>query len=203
MPLYWRRMGKYKNRLYRNLYRGYRSKRKSWTRKKSYETCCASDKNEAENVLEQTTSSNWKYLRYFNHLSLNRYPNKMNSYKDKVNHNQDFNVKYRLYSPEEGGRKVTFQHLRCDFLYDGEDPVIDGIYMIHPEFLDGLGNPIQKDVIVPLEGYASMWIIVPETREEIHKHRIKVNTKGYFMEGARKIGEMQVTEVVDININKG
>ena len=126
----------------------------------------------------------------------------MKSYKQNVNHNQDFNVDYRLYSQSEGGRKVTFQHLRCDFLYDGDDPEVDGLYMIYPEFLDESGNPIKTDVIVPLEGRASMWIVVDEMRT-IHKERITVGTKGYFMEGSRRIGEVTVTEIVDINKNMG
>lgn len=47
-------------------------------------------------------------------------------------------------------------------MYEGDDPSKDGIYMIHPEFLDEDGQAIGEELAVPLEGKASMWIMVPK-----------------------------------------
>ncbi len=119
--------------------------------------------------------------------------------RDKLH---DFEVKYRLYSKEEGGRKATYQGLRCDFLYDGDNAEIDGIYAIHPEFIDEYGNVIlETDKPVKLSGTAKMWILFPEMINEVHGDRIKVGVKGYMMEGPRKIGEVEVTKVVGLYPN--
>jgi len=125
----------------------------------------------------------------------------MKTYEEMRKHKQDFNIKYLLYPQDVGGRKITYQHLRCDFAYEGDDIQETGIYMIHPEFLDEFGVPIEEDIPVPLEGRASMWILVDEMREKIHKKQIKVGTKGYFMEGARRVGEVVVDEVVGLYEN--
>lgn len=125
----------------------------------------------------------------------------MKTYAELRKQPEDFIVRYKLYPHSDGGRKVTYQHLRCDFSYEDEDPAVEGIYMIHPEFLDESGVPIAADVPVPLEGDASMWILVPKMRGKVHQEKITVGTKGYFMEGSRKIGEIEVTSVVGLNSN--
>lgn len=89
----------------------------------------------------------------------------MQPYEQFRGHKADFLVKYRLYAPSDGGRKITFQHLRCDFLYEGDDPHTNGLFMIHPEFLDASGQPIAEGIPVPLESTASMWLdrpIIPD-----------------------------------------
>ncbi len=126
---------------------------------------------------------------------------RVRSYRDIRGHEPDFFVRYRLYSPEEGGRKVTFQHLRCDFSYGGDDPATDGIYAIHPEFLDAAGQPLPDEEPVPLSGRASMWVLFPRMRQEVHCGRIKVGTCGSFMEGARRVGEVEVDEVGGLHEN--
>ncbi|MGB5971517.1 MAG: hypothetical protein WBG70_24645 [Spirulinaceae cyanobacterium] len=113
----------------------------------------------------------------------------------------DFQVKYHLYSENQGGRKVTYQHLRCDFAYKDDDIKQTGIYMIHPEFLDDMGNPLGKNIPVPLNGRASMRILSCEMREKIHKNRIKIGIRGYFMEGSRPIGEVVVDEILGLDEN--
>jgi hypothetical protein len=122
------------------------------------------------------------------------------TYEQVRGHPADFVVRYRLLTPRDGGRRVTYQHLRCDFMYEGDEPVTGGIFMIHPEFLDPSGNPIAEDVVVPLEGESSMWILVPQVRS-IHRSRIQVGTKGFFMEGPRKIGRVQVQRVMALHTN--
>ncbi len=126
----------------------------------------------------------------------------MKTYREIRNHREDFIVSYKLYSPQEGGRKVTFQHLRCGFMYEGDDPQEDGIYMIHPEFLNENGSPVNgEDTPISLSGKASMWVLVEEMKEQVHRKRIKVGTRGFFMEGSRKIGEVVVEEIVALNEN--
>lgn len=125
----------------------------------------------------------------------------MQKYEEIRKHPPDFIVRYRLYSPSEGGRKVTYQHLRCDFMYAGDDPVKDSIYMIHPEFLDESGQPVEKNVVVPLEGTASMWILVPEMRASVHRSRVNVGVRGHFMEGHRKIGDLVIEDVAALHEN--
>lgn len=125
----------------------------------------------------------------------------MKTYEEIRGNKADFVVRYRLYSQSEGGRKVTFQHLRCDFMYERDDPVKDGIFMIHPEFLDEDGRPLDEELPVPLEGKAAMWILVPEMRASVHRSRVKVGTRGHFMEGPRKIGDVTIEEIVGLHEN--
>lgn len=119
-------------------------------------------------------------------------------------HPQDFDIKYRFYTEEEGGRKtLPFQGYRCDFAYAGDDISKTGIYMIHPEFEDEEGNVIlEQDKSVKRTGTARMWILMPEMREQIHRNRIKVGTKGYFMEGSKRVGEIEVIRVVGLLTNE-
>ena len=124
----------------------------------------------------------------------------MKTYERLRGHKSDFIVCYRLFSQSEGGRELTFQHLRCDFMYAGDKPE-NGIYMIHPELLNEAGQPLEDDISVPLKWRASMWIVVPEMREKVHRSRIDVGTKGYFMEGSRKIGEVVVEKIVGLHEN--
>jgi len=126
---------------------------------------------------------------------------KVEAYEVLRGHPPDFHVKYRLLPSAEGGREATYQHLRCDFMYAGDDPLKDGIYMIHPEFLDEVGQPIPDGVAVPLEGRASMWILIPELRASVHRTRARVGVKGHFMEGSRVIGDAVIEELVGLHEN--
>ena len=119
----------------------------------------------------------------------------MRTYEQIRGHGPDFIVKYRLYSRSDGGREVTRQHLRCDFIYEGDDPQSDGIYMIHPEFLDESGTPLPEQGEVPLEGNASMWILVPQMRASVHRSRAKVGVHGHFMEGSSKVGDVEIVQI--------
>lgn len=119
------------------------------------------------------------------------------------NHPADFRVKYRLYRPEEGGRKrPPRQGYRSDFAFDEDDLSHPKLYMIFPEFEDEQGRVILDcSYPIPFAGTARMWIVIPERRQEIHRDRIKVGTKGYFMEGPHRIGEMEVIELLGLHTN--
>lgn len=125
----------------------------------------------------------------------------MKSYAEIRGHAQDFDVHYRLYSKDEGGQEKVFQHIRCDFAYAEDNIEETGIYMIHPEFLNSNYEPIQEGISVPIEGEASMWIVVPEMRDEVHREKLQIGTKGYFMCGSRKLGEVTVTKIVGLHEN--
>jgi hypothetical protein len=125
----------------------------------------------------------------------------MQTYEQIRGHKPDFIVSYRLYSPAEGDRMMTFQHLRCNFMYEGGEPAMDGLFMIHPEFLDAKGHPLDDRSPVPLHGRASMWILVPEMRAKVHRARLKVGTRGHFTEGSRKIGDVTVESLIGLHEN--
>ena len=126
------------------------------------------------------------------------------SQKNNSKRLHDFEVKYRFLSAVEGGRKTgsPFQGYRSDWAYEGDDISKTGIYMIHPEFLDNNGNVLDKDVQVPISGIARMRILSEEMKGIIHRKRIKVGVKGYFMEGGRRVAEAEVTKVVGLKENK-
>lgn len=124
-------------------------------------------------------------------------------YEKVRNHPPDFRIKYRIYSEDEGGRKPpVFQGLRCDFAYDGDDIKETGIFAIHPEFEDECGNIIlDRNLPVPKQGTATMWILFPEMRREVHINRINVGVIGYFMAGSRRLGQVEVIEILGLNTN--
>jgi hypothetical protein len=60
----------------------------------------------------------------------------MASYSEKSGRAPSFEVEYRFLTEAEGGRPIPpHQHTRWDFLYEGDDAVTDGIWMIWPEFI--------------------------------------------------------------------
>lgn len=118
----------------------------------------------------------------------------------------DFIVKYRFYTDKEGGRKIgtPFQGIRSDFMYaedEFDNKVECKIWCIHPEFLDENNNIIlDKSIHVPQTGRAQMWIL-NEKLYDMHKKRIKVGQKGFFMEPF-KTAECEVIEVVSLKNHK-
>ncbi len=72
--------------------------------------------------------------------------------------------------------------------------------MIWPEFENNDNELIQSGQPFK-EGIARMWIINYEMRK-YHQERIKVGTKGYFLEGSMKTAGCEVIEIVDLVKNK-
>jgi hypothetical protein len=122
------------------------------------------------------------------------------SYEKIRGHPPDFEVRYRFFKPEEGGRYCgpPWQHYRGDWSY-AETPA--ELYMIHPEFIDENGERIPDGLPVPWEGRATMWVLIPERRAEIHRARIQVGVQGFFMEGNRKVAEATVIRVLNLHGN--
>jgi hypothetical protein len=124
-------------------------------------------------------------------------------YEQKLNHKADFRVSYRFYSEKEGGRKtIPFQGYRSDFWYvHPENTNANQLFMIWPEF-ENTSKEILLDnsSSVPESGTARMWIINPQMRS-YHLDKITCGVKGYFMEGARKVGECEVIEILGLADN--
>ena len=120
-------------------------------------------------------------------------------YESILNRPCDFRVKYRFFANDEGGRKTgpPAQGYRSDFMYDGDNPKTDCIYMIHPEFMDDNKNVIIDLTVHSWNGIANMWILNPN-HIQYHKDRIKIGIKGFFMEGPTKTAECEVIEIVGL-----
>jgi hypothetical protein len=122
----------------------------------------------------------------------------MSSYRERREAGPDFRVYYRFLSEGEGGRKdLPFQHIRSDFLYEGDDPQTDGIWCIWPEFVSANGTVLLDDQRVPMEGLADMYILNAELRAE-HAKRIHVGAKGYFVEGPKRTAACEVVAVLSL-----
>jgi len=123
------------------------------------------------------------------------------SYEQIKNRECDFIVEYRFFSAEEGGRKTgnPIQGYRSDFMYSGDENQKQ-LWMIWPEFLDNENNIIlDKSIRVATIGKAKMWII-NEINQELHRERIKIGLKGFFMEGPHKVAECEVIQIVHLSL---
>lgn len=111
----------------------------------------------------------------------------------------DFKVKYRFFTFEEGGRKsgAPINNYRSDWLY-AEDKVEDGIYMIHPFFENQFGELISREAYAYEKGIARMHILMPEMKP-LHQKRMKIGTKGFFMEGPHKVAEAEIIEIINLH----
>jgi hypothetical protein len=84
-------------------------------------------------------------------------------------------------------------------MYQGDDPSTDGISMIWPEFLDDQGQVLPEGE-VPMCGLADMYVVDPE-RRPFHQTRVRESTRGHFMEGARKVADCVVVELIGLSHN--
>lgn len=124
----------------------------------------------------------------------------METYIDKTSLLPDFEVSYSFLSEEEGGRKAPpHQHTRWDFLYEGDDPEKDGVNMIWPEIINEYGQVLPEGEI-PMKGRALMFVVLA-SRRPFHFSRIAKGTRGYFVEGARKVAVCTVTKVIGLHEN--
>lgn len=95
-------------------------------------------------------------------------------YSEIFGHLPDFEVAYRVFSPEEGGRKTpAFQGIRWDFMYE-EYPQENS--MVYPEVVDvNTREVFVSETPIPEYGIATMWILNPKLRS-MHQKRIKLGT---------------------------
>ncbi|QKG54567.1 hypothetical protein GKZ67_00070 [Hymenobacter sp. BRD67] len=107
----------------------------------------------------------------------------------------DFRVTYRLFTAEEGGRNTpAYQGIRWDIRYAEEDR--PHTWMVYPEFIDPDGFPIPNGPFAPI-GRANMFVLNPDLRS-VHRQLICPGTRGYFMEGSRRMGVWEVAEVLGL-----
>ncbi|WP_413664862.1 hypothetical protein ACG1BZ_06240 [Microbulbifer sp. CNSA002] len=116
-------------------------------------------------------------------------------YEERSGRKPDFVVRYKIDLSEENKNAKPGQGMRVDFLYDGDDPQVEGIHMIWPEILDEDGRVIRDTTPgnIPNEGFANMWILSEERREYHHK-RLKIGTKGTWWRGGR-IANVTVVQI--------
>lgn len=114
---------------------------------------------------------------------------------------KDFEVRYRFLTKEEGGKRTgpPAQGYRSDWSYEGDDIKETGMFMIYPIFLKDDGEPYEMDTFVPNEEEAQMFILSDELRKSVHAQRIRVGTRGYFMEGPIRVAEATVTKLLALS----
>ncbi len=119
------------------------------------------------------------------------------SYSERTGWAPAFEVQYRFLREDEGGRKSPpRQHVRWDFMYEGDDPLKDGISMVWPEFVSEEGSVLPEGE-VPVSGKARMFIVNPD-RSAFHRARVKPGVHGFLMEGSRKVARCEVTAVLGL-----
>ena len=121
-------------------------------------------------------------------------------YEKIRNRKPDFLVEYQIIPPEEGGpTRIPFQGCRTDLHYEGEDLQKDGVYIIHPEFLNEDGSVILDDnVEIPLTGRAYMWIAFFEKMWNYHRQRATPGRRCWFMYGKMKVAHATVIEQIGL-----
>lgn len=116
-------------------------------------------------------------------------------YAEVFSREADFQVTYRLFSAEEGGRKIpASQGIRWDIRY-AEDGGPHN-WMVYPEFIDPDGFVVPNGPFAPV-GRANMFILNPDLRTK-HRQLIHPGTRGYFMEGSRRIGVWEVVQILGL-----
>lgn len=118
------------------------------------------------------------------------------TYTEQFGHLPDFRVTYRLFTTEEGGRKMpAYQGIRWDFRYEDKS-IHTGTWLIWPEFLgiDGEVLPLGQ---IPDLGQANMFCFNTDSHS-FHRQHIRPGVRGYFVEGSRRMGVCKVVEVLGL-----
>ncbi|MEO1159348.1 MAG: hypothetical protein AAFW74_02685 [Pseudomonadota bacterium] len=110
----------------------------------------------------------------------------------------DFKAEVTILTAPQGGRETPpFNGIRWDFRYP-EDDLSEGIYMIHPIFLDENKAPIPGDQ--PLSGTIDAFMfILGEEMLDFHRERISVETEFYCVEGSRTVATGKVTKLIALD----
>lgn len=121
----------------------------------------------------------------------------MTTYLERTGRRPDFRVRHEWLRAVEGAWQPV-QHMRCDFSYDGDNTHRDGVYMIWPEFEDDDGTPIPEGSPIPMTGCASMWIVSPELRAQVHRKKAQVGRKAYIVAGGTRLARAEIIELVGL-----
>jgi len=82
-------------------------------------------------------------------------------------------------------------------MYEEDEPAAEGVFMIWPEVVSESGAPLPVGE-VPKMGKAAMFIVNSDMRP-LHEARVAVGVRGYFMEGAKRVAEVEVCELLALN----
>lgn len=124
-------------------------------------------------------------------------------YEQQLGHPSDFRVRYRFFTPAEGGlSRPVYQGLRADFRYADSARFGQATWMIWPEFEDEHGN-VRPTTTGPvaLAGTARMWIVNPAQRP-LHRARLALGTRAYLLNGG-PVAEYEVIEITGLWTNPG
>lgn len=116
-------------------------------------------------------------------------------YQERLKRGPDFVVEYEIDLCGDLKDAKPDQGMRVDFLYEGDNPQVEGVHMIWPELLDENGDVILDTTPgdIAKRGKANMWV-VDEARRPYHAGRIKIGTKGTWWRGGR-IARVTVIDV--------
>ena len=107
----------------------------------------------------------------------------------------DFVVQYRFLDTK---KTLPHQGYRSSFMYEEDARTTNEVkyaYDIFPEFKDEKGGIIMNlNEKVLREGVADMWILVEQSRN-FHKEKMKIGSKGYFLEGTKIVAECEVIKI--------
>lgn len=119
-------------------------------------------------------------------------------YQANLKRSPDFIVSYEIDLCKELKGALPGQGMRIDFLYEGDDPLKDGVHMIWPEILNTKGQVILDKTPGRIDqcGYANMWIL-DESRRDYHRGRLQPGTKGIWYRGGR-IAFVEVVQLVGL-----
>ena len=116
----------------------------------------------------------------------------------------DFEGVVRIFTHEQGGRvNAPFNGIRWDFCYAEDDPS-DGIYMIHPDFLDANGCSLPTDAPLPFDtSLVARFRICVDAMRPTHQARIAVGTRFYCHEGGHRVASGTVTRLMGLHAERG
>jgi hypothetical protein len=111
----------------------------------------------------------------------------------------DFEVTYQLLAVEPSGTvPIFYQGGRWDFLYD-DKAYKDGLFAIYPEVIvASTGEIFPTGQPLPAYGIAAMWILSSKLRT-VHQKRIKLGTRGYWMEVNHRIAVCEVSRIINLH----
>ena len=112
----------------------------------------------------------------------------------------DFEATIRILSTAEGGRATpAFNGIRWDLAY-AEDDLSEGIWMIWPDFVDESHDSLPTDRPLPVgvDLPARMTVVSDAVRAQVHRQKIKIGTRFYCHEGAKRVAAGHVTRITGL-----
>jgi hypothetical protein len=70
--------------------------------------------------------------------------------------------------------------------------------MVWPEFEDEGRDAILEGSPIPTTGFASIWIVSPTMRVEVHRQKARTGKKAYFMAGGARLARAEIIEIIGL-----